>query len=142
VTDDVSLELPPINDAQRCGMRALASLFQLHVAKRGMKQERLYTLRKTRAAPGALPEGAAEVSVVRLLAAKAECKRDVLAVCQALGLHFTPRKPADTVAAAPPLPPAPPAPLPPPAPPPPPRLTPAKWFIDRGQPRAASAAPS
>jgi hypothetical protein len=136
----VALELPPINDAQRCGMRALASLFQLHVAKRGMKQERTYSLLKTRAAPGALPSGAAELSVVRLLAAKAECKRDVLAVCQTLGLHVTARK-APAAAAAPPPPPPPPVPLPPPAPPPP-RLQPAKWFIDRGQPRAAAPAPA
>ena len=81
LSDDRELALPPVNDAQRCGLRALAAMFQLDMASRGPKRLREYAVQKTRGLRGVLPEGKAELSVARLLAAKTDCKREMQEVC-------------------------------------------------------------
>jgi hypothetical protein len=81
LSEERELALPPVNDAQRCGLRALAAIFRLHMASRGPKRQREYSVKKTRRLVGVLPAGQAEVSVARLLAAKTDCKREMQDVC-------------------------------------------------------------
>ncbi len=154
-----------MRDAQRRGLRALAALFQLRLAKaRGPRGERdAYSLRKTRGAPGALPAGDAELALARLLAAQTAgraamqraCDRVLHALGGALGTQaHVARAAAKRLAAA-----APPEPEPPAAaaaeaapsatalaaatavpPPQAPRPQPSRWYIDRGGGRPPAAA--
>ena len=152
-----------MNDAQRCGVRALATFFRLYVASRGPKRQREYTVQKTRGMAGALPVGRAELSVARLLAAKTDNKREMQDVCDrvlqqaglvsrraekrrslgAAALELRSQKRAgaregqgrEQAAQPTPTQQQPQQPAPPPAPLPPPL----RWFIDRGGGGAAAA---
>lgn len=153
LSEERELALPPVNDAQRCGLRALAAIFRLDMASRGPKRQREYTVQKTRGMHGELPEGRAELSVARLLAAKTDCKREMQEVCDRVllqaglesrraekrekrekrrssgeagrGQKRAANQGAGREASKP-------QPPPPPAPPPVPLPPPLKWFIDRG----------
>ena len=153
LSDDRELVLPPVNDAQRCGVRALATMFGLAVASRGPKRQREYAVHKTRAMRGALPVGKAELSVARLLAAKTDCKSEMQDVCERVlalaGLESRRAKKRRSLGktqqrAERDARPEPSEPPPQPPPPPPPSQVlppPLHWFIDRsGAPGRAAAA--
>ena len=152
LSDDRELVLPPVNDAQRCGVRALATMFGLAVASRGPKRQREYAVHKTRAMRGALPEGKAELSVARLLAAKTDCKSEMQDVCDRVlalaGLESRRAKKRRSLGKSQPRAerdarPEPSEPPPQPQPPPPPAQAlppPLRWFIDRSGASGRAAA--